>query len=488
MKNFFLKIILFLFLILVIEKGKPVNAQPAMDDIKAIIDREVANKRSKSIIVGIVDANGRRIISAGIKSDNNPTAPDGNTLYELGSIGKLFTALIMAEMSLKGQLNYKDPVSKYLPKRVKIPSRNGKEISLLNLATHRAGLPRMPYNLDPKNPDNPTADYTIEQLYECVSNIELNRDIDSKWQYSNIGYGLLGHALIRASGKDFESLTKKIITDPLGMASTMIQLTPALKRNLAMPHTEYGMPTVNWQNPALVGAGAASSNMNDMLSFAAANVGLLKTNLFPAMELTHVKQGKKDGNDGYTTMGWTIINEEQEDILWKDGGTGGYRTFIGIDKVKKYGVVILSNSSITGVTDIGLSILDTTNEIKPYKYKWGLLDTLFTTINGRGIDAGIALYHQLKKENKPEFVFDVQQLNYLGNELRIAKKIKEAIRIFELNAVEYPKIPYVYESLGEIYKRNGNKQLAIANFEKLAQADAQNPRWAYLINKLKAKK
>jgi serine-type D-Ala-D-Ala carboxypeptidase/endopeptidase len=488
MKKNLSKTTLLLCAILFSTRGMVATAQPQMDDIKAIIDKEVANKRSKSIIVGVVDANGRHIVSAGIKSDNNPTAPDGNTIYELGSIGKLFTTLIMAEMSLKGQLNYNDPVSKYLPKRVKIPNRNGKEISLLHLATHRSGLPRMPYNLDPKNPDNPTADYTIEQLYECVSKIELSRDIDSRWQYSNIGYGLLGQALILASGKDFETLAKQIITGPLNMTSTMIQLTPALKKNRAMPHTEYGRTTVNWQNPALAGAGGASSNINDMLNFAAANAGLLKTDLFAAMELTHLKQGKKDGNDGYTTMGWTIINEDHEDILWKDGGTGGYRTFIGIDKTKKYGIVILSNSSITGVTDIGLNILDKTNDIQPYKYKWNLLDTLYATINNKGIDAGIALYHQLKRENKPEFVFDVQQLNYLGTELRIAKKIKEAIMIFELNAVEYPKIPYVYESLGEIYKRTGNKKLAIANFEKLAQGDTQNPRWAYLINKLKATK
>lgn len=488
MKKILSKITLFLCIILFSIKGGLVFGQPQMDNIKAIIEREVANKRSKSIIVGIVDANGRHIVSAGVKSDKDLTAPDANTIYELGSIGKLFTTLIMAEMSLKGQLNYNDPVSKYLPKNVKIPTRNSKEISLLHLATHRSGLPRMPYNMDPKNPDNPMADYTIKQLYECVANIVLTRDIDSKWQYSNIGYGLLGQALILTSGKDFETLSRQIITTPLRMTSTMIHLTPELKKNFAMPYTEYGRPTINWQNPALVGAGAASSNMNDMLSFAAANVGLLKTDLLPAMELTHVKQGKKDGNDGYTTMGWTIINEDHEEILWKDGGTGGYRTFIGIDKKKKYGIVILSNSSITGVTDIGLNILDTTSDIQPYKYKWNLLDTLYNTITNRGIDAGIALYHQLKTENKPAFIFDVQQLNYLGNELRIAKKINEAIRVFELNAVEYPKIPYVYESLGEIYKRNGNKKLAIANFEKLAQADSQNPRWAYLINKLKAKK
>lgn len=462
--------------------------QISIDSIKAIIEKEVANKRSKSIIVGIVDANGRHIVSAGVKNDKDPSLPDGNTIYELGSIGKLFTTLLMAEMSLRNDLNYNDPVSKYLPKYVKVPSKNGKEITLLHLSTHRSGLPRMPYNIDPKNLDNPIADYTVEELYECISKIELNRDIDSKWSYSNIGYGLLGQALTQVSGKSFEPLLKQKITDALNMKSTMISLTPVLKKNMAMPYFIYGYPTVNWQNPGLAGAGGASSNMNDMLTFAAANVGLIKSDLLPAMELTHIKQGKKDGNDGFITMGWTIINENNEHILWKDGATGGYRTFIGIDKKKKYGIIILSNTGINQVTDIGLHILDSTSTYEPYKYQFNLADTLNATIKAKGINAGIALYYQLKASNNPVFLFNDQQLYIVGNELWKAKKIKEAIKIFELNKSENPRSPMVYESLGEIYKRSGNKELAIKNFEFLAEKDTQNPHWAWMINKLKTQK
>lgn len=462
--------------------------QISMDSIKAIIEREVASKRSKSIIVGIVDANGRHIVSAGVKSDKNPQKPDGNTMYELGSVGKLFTTLLMSEMSLKHELNYNDPVSKYLPKYVKVPSKDGKEISLLHLSTHRSGLPRMPYNIDPKDPDNPTADYTTAQLYESLPATQLRGEINSRWAYSNLGYALLGQAMVEVSGKSFETLLKQKIATPLNMKSTVITLTPELNKNRAMPYFIFGHPTNNWQNPGMEGSGAASSNMNDMLTFAAANVGLIKTDLFPAMELTHVKQGKKDGNDGFITMGWTIINEDNENILWKDGATGGYRTFIGIDKKKKYGLIILSNTGMNLVTDIGLHILDSSNAVEPYHYKFNLADTLNATIKSKGIDAGIVLYHLLKASNNPSFIFNEQQLYVVGNELRKAKKIKEAIKIFELNATENPKSPMVYESLGEIYKRRGNKESAIKNFEFLAGKDSQNPRWAWMINKLKSQK
>jgi serine-type D-Ala-D-Ala carboxypeptidase/endopeptidase len=460
-------------------------AQMPIDSIKALIEKQVANKMSNSIIVGIVDEKGNHIFSAGAKSAENPTLPDENTIYELGSIGKLFTTLMMADMGLKNELNYNDPIAKYLPKTVKIPTKNGKEITSLHLSTHRSGLPRMPYNVDPANLDNPTADYTTNQLYECVSNTELTRDIDAKWQYSNIGYALLGDVLMSASGKDFETLLKQKITTQLGMKSTMIALTPALKSNRAMPHLQYGHPTVSWSNPHMIGAGGASSNMKDMLVFAAANVGLIQTDLSAAMALTHVKQGKKDGNDGFITMGWTILNEDNDQILWKDGATGGYRTFIGIDKKRKYGVVILSNCGVNTMSDMGLHILDTTYAIKSYQHKWRLLDTMTATIKTEGVDAAIALYQQLKTAKNPTIIFDPEQLYYLGNELSAAKKWADAIKIFELNTQEYPKIPMLYEPLAEAYRRNGDKKMALQYFEKLLELDAKNPRWAWLMGKIK---
>ena len=146
-----------------------VCSQIPADSIKAIIKREVAAKRSKSFVVGIIDSNGRQIYSEGIISDRKPIRPDGNTVYEIGSITKVFASVLLAEMSLKKQLNLTDPISKYLPSTVKSPVRNGKEITLLTLSTHRSGMPRFPYNPYPKDIDNPYADYTEEALFEYLS-------------------------------------------------------------------------------------------------------------------------------------------------------------------------------------------------------------------------------------------------------------------------------------------------------------------------------
>ncbi|HEY0610558.1 MAG TPA: serine hydrolase domain-containing protein, partial [Chitinophaga sp.] len=322
-----------------------VYGQIPIDSIKATIKQEVTNKRSKSIIVGIVDANGRQVFAEGKKSDSDHTLPDGNTIYEIGSITKVFTSLLLADMSLKRQLNLNDPISKFLPKTVRTPTRNGKEISLLSLSTHRSGMPRFPYNVDPKNLDEPYVDYTVNQLYEYISNFEPPFDIDSKWRYSNVGYGVLGNILTLVASKDLEALITEEICKPLNMNNTVISLTAKQKSNLAIGHAETGTPVGLTDLGAIDAGGALRSNINDLLTFAEANLGLIKTDLYPAMELTHVLQAKKDGDDAYTTMGWTLVNNAGRDLLFKDGGMPGYRSFLGIDKKNKIGVVILSNSN-----------------------------------------------------------------------------------------------------------------------------------------------
>jgi D-alanyl-D-alanine-carboxypeptidase/D-alanyl-D-alanine-endopeptidase len=461
-----------------------VFAQVPIDSIKAIIKREVTNKRSKSIIVGIVDANGRQIVAEGYKSDQNHTLPDGNTIYEIGSITKVFTSLVLADMSIKHQLNLTDPISKFLPKTVKIPVRNGKEISLLSLSTHRSGMPRFPYNVDPKNLEQPYADYTVDKLYEYVSHFEPPFDIDTKWRYSNVAYGLLGNILTLKAKKDFETLITEEICKPLNLNNTVISLTAKQKSNLATGHAETGTAVGLTDLGAIGPGGSIRSTANDLLTFAEANLGLIKTNLSPAIELTHVLQAKKDGNDTYTTMGWTLVSDDGKNLLFKDGGMPGYCTFLGIDKKNRIGVVVLSNSN-NSVSDIGRHILDAQHHVEPYKYPWALLDTIRTTYTTKGTDAAIASYHQLKASNNPSFAFNENQLNYLGVELRKAGKIKEALKFFTLNAQEYPNTTLVYESLGEIYKRNKNTKMAVENFEKAKKLDPENPHWAYILEQIK---
>jgi serine-type D-Ala-D-Ala carboxypeptidase/endopeptidase len=146
------------------------------------------------------------------------------------------TALIAADMAQRDELRLDDPIAKYLPTNVKVPERQGRQITLIDLATHTSGLPRMPENFHPKDPNNPYADYSLDALYSFLSSHELRRDIGIKYVYSNLGFGLLGLGLAQRAGVDYEQLVVKRICDPLGMSSTRITLSDALRERFAAGH------------------------------------------------------------------------------------------------------------------------------------------------------------------------------------------------------------------------------------------------------------
>jgi CubicO group peptidase (beta-lactamase class C family) len=201
---------------------------PTDAEIRAVlIDRIDRLHQNVGIAVGIVDANGRRFVSHGNFSVKDSRPVGNDTVFEIGSTTKVFTSTILADMVQRGEVSLDDPVAKYLPADVKIPQRGGKQITLIDLATHTSGLPRMPANFAPKDPGNPYADYTVANLFQFLSSYELTRDIGSKFEYSNMGVGLLGQALSRRAGMDYEALVRARVTGPLKMENTAIALSPA---------------------------------------------------------------------------------------------------------------------------------------------------------------------------------------------------------------------------------------------------------------------
>ena len=178
-----------------------------------------AEKISAGIVVGMVDERGRRIISYGKLDNGTDQEVNGDTVFEIGSVTKTFTGLLLQDMIQRGEMKLNDSVAKYLPASVKMPARNGKEITLRQLATHSSGLPGIPDNLDPKRADNPYADYTVEKMYVFLSGYKLTRDPGAPSEYSNLGMGLLGHAVALKAGTNYESLMVNRICRPLKMDS-----------------------------------------------------------------------------------------------------------------------------------------------------------------------------------------------------------------------------------------------------------------------------
>lgn len=337
------------------------SEMPSDAQIRAILQQRVDQfHRSVGIVVGIVDAHGRRVIAYGRLNQGDTRPLDGETIFEIGSVTKVFTSLLLADMAQRGEVKLDDPVGKYLPASVKVPERDGKQITLIDLATHTSGLPRLPTNFAPKNMANPYADYSVDDLYAFLSSYQLPRDPRAQYEYSNLGGGLLGLALSRRAGMSYGALVRERVTGPLGMKSTAIELTPEMNARLAVGHNADLKAVANWDlGPAMVGAGGIRSDADDMLTFVAANLGYVKSPLAPAMAAM-LKVRRPTGMQGVeVALGWHVFTGNGKEIVWHNGGTGGYRSFIGFDKESGEGVVVLSNAETPeGVDDIGHHLLD----------------------------------------------------------------------------------------------------------------------------------
>jgi len=230
---------------------------PSDPDIRALLAERIdVERRGVGILVGLIDPQGRRVVAHGGSGRGDGRPLDGDTVFEIGSITKAFTALVLAEMVERGEVALEDPVVKFLPPGVTTPERGGRQITLAHLATHTSGLPREPGNLSPGDRSNALEAYSVDLLHRFLSGHELRRDIGASHIYSNLGGGLLGHALALRAGVDFEMLVRERITGPLGMTSTGISLSPKLQSRMATGHDQSLRPVANINLPALAVASA----------------------------------------------------------------------------------------------------------------------------------------------------------------------------------------------------------------------------------------
>jgi CubicO group peptidase (beta-lactamase class C family) len=326
--------------------------------MKAAHDR-VAAGEYPMLVIGVVNDGKSRLY--GFNAEGEP-APDVKTVFEVGSITKAFTGLALAQDVKSGKLRLDEPVAKLLP-HFKLPSRDGKDITLGNLAEQRSGLPRLPTNLKPANPANPYADYGAKKLKAFLANYTLPRAPGSAYEYSNLGYGLLGYALAQHAGVSYGALIKKQILDPLHMKLCGVKLDDKMRTHLAKGHGDTGKATSNWKFAALAGAGAIKCSAGDMLRYLKANMGRLKTPLHPAMELA--QKPRASGPDrNKVGLGWMALDTGHGKVVWHNGMTGGYASFIGFTADGKRGVLVLTNIE-QSVDDLGLATLVKSASLAP---------------------------------------------------------------------------------------------------------------------------
>lgn len=456
------------------------NAQAAAalsdTEIRTILKQRIdQEKMAASIVVGIIDDNGSRVISHGYASLEDRKLANADTVFEIGSITKVFTSLVLMDMNTKGELSLNDPVAKYLPKSVTVPGRAGKQISLRDLSTHVSGLPRMPGNFAPKKLANPYPDYTQDLLYQFLSTYQLPRDIGSKMEYSNLGVGLLGHVLSLRAGVDYEPMVKSRILIPLKMQDTGISLTSDMKKHLATPYivTEEGASeatltaTSNWDLGIFNGAGGLRSSMTDMLRFLAANMGKQES---PVQAIVDKMQEPLDSQalGKPVRLAWGGGNKYGSEIISHAGATGGYRSYIGFDRKAGKGVVVLSNAT-TDVDDIGSKIINSEYRLRQLKMPLSFVQA----IEKAGYDQALAVYQDLKARDA-DFYLREEVLNEWAYAKMKTGKPQSVVELFKLGVYLYPKSANTYDSLAEAYETAGMNELAKSNYQKSLELNPQN--------------
>lgn len=323
----------------------------------------LADHPQAALVIGLTQGGRRAVQGFGRLSATNTAPPDAQTLFEIGSVTKVFTAITLARLELEGKARLTNTVRSLLPEKVALAEALD-PVTLLHLATHTSGLPRLPGNLDTSeaNLANPYAKYRAEELYQFLAGVKPNNPPGKLADYSNLGFALLGHLLTLKAETGYEELVRGTLLEPLGMTNTVIRLSDAQRTRLATGHSPKGEPVANWDFDVVAPAGAFRSDANDLLTFIEANLASAETPVGRSLALA--RQLHKTGEAGELPLGWQreVSLQGALEIYWHNGGTGGYVSFLAFNRARQIGVVVLASSgdAMAGrfdVDKIGLDLL-----------------------------------------------------------------------------------------------------------------------------------
>lgn len=287
-----------------------------------------------------------------VRMDTSYPAPDSLTVFKLGSVGKTFTATMLAYLMQfhPSPVRLLDHISEYLPDTLNVPvwvdGSDTTFITVGDLAMHFSSFPDQPTNfvLPPH--------YTVQRLLEFVDTYVLPHRPGTVWTYSNTGFGLLGVITGRISGETFEELSDRLISDSLNMPDTRVNPTPSMWSRVALGynHNNGSLDTAQI-SPGFYGAGGHYSTMKDLMYYLRWNIGFVDNSMKVLLDTLH-RQRRHAYNDTLSGQGlaWQMNylyhNQSYERYIWKDGATAGYSTFICWLPKTRTGVVVLSNSTL----------------------------------------------------------------------------------------------------------------------------------------------
>ncbi|HLK11064.1 MAG TPA: serine hydrolase domain-containing protein [Candidatus Binatia bacterium] len=320
--------------------GAPTCANP---DVKATVDAVAARLLAAGEAVGLVigvEADGKeQVFAYGTVAAGSATRPSAATVFQIGSVTKPFTATLLAALARRGVVRLDDPLARWVPIGVVVPkAAGGRPITLLDLATHTAGLPRtLPH---------PGTSLASEQMFRLFPGLHPQKP-GEVFVYSDLGYALLAHALMRATGAAYEPLLRREVCDPLGLADTRVAVTPAEAGRRATGYGAPGFPAPaaldTW--PAFAGANGLSSTAHDLLAWVAFNLGLRPGPLAPLLDVVQERRHDAESSARGVALGWQLAPLGGDlTAAWASGATPGFFAYVGFVRATGTGVVLLSNT------------------------------------------------------------------------------------------------------------------------------------------------
>ena len=413
---------------------------------------------------------------------NIPIEPD--TKFRLGSITKQFTSMLVLQLVQEGKLKLEGKLTDYLPDYRK---DTGDRITIHQLLNHTSGIPSytgLP-NFFQEISRNP---YGVSEFVKKFASGDLEFEPGAKWNYNNSGYFLLGAIVERVTGKPYEVALKERIFDPVGMKNTGYDHheTILAKRASGYEKRPRGFINAPYLDMALpYAAGSLYSTVEDLYLWDQS----LYTEKLLSSQLKELMY--KPGMSNYA-YGWVVrkaplgTQDEQVTIIEHGGGINGFNTLISRMPESKNLIVLLNN---TGGTKLGEMFQKITAILfgKPYKAPpRDIADTLLNIVTEKDVQSAIKQYRELKATQQDAYDFSEPQLNMLGYQLLEMKRVKDAIEIFKLNVEMFPQRFNTYDSLGEAYMENGDKNLAIQNYKKSLELNPKNTGAVEKLKKLEA--
>lgn len=311
--------------------------------VDSLVRASFARGELAGVVIGVIDGDKSYTYAYGETAIGNGRLPDAQTLFQIGSITKTFTGILLASQIVDGKVKADDPISQYVPDSVKLNWFEGKVVTMQMLSNHTSAIPRWEPVM--KYPGftmaQPYGHFRDAQLYDFLNRYKPTEAPARRYDYSNIAAGLLGELLARNAKTSYKALLARDITRPLKMTSTTITESPALPAHMSQGYNREKKPEQPWVMAALTGAGGITSNMKDMLAYARANMAPPAGKLGKAITLSH-RQTFADST-AIIALGWHISRTGGHTIVQHGGQTGGYNSYIGVDVAARKAVIVLSN-------------------------------------------------------------------------------------------------------------------------------------------------